>query len=57
MIMINLLLLKNLTSKKFTARLKQASLASKSDIANFLRKIDLNKNELNELLKQYQQKD
>ena len=57
MIMINLLLLKNLTSKKFTARLKQANLASKSDIANFLRKIDLNKNELNELLKQYQQKD
>ena len=40
-----------LTSEKFTARLKQANLASKSDIANFIKKTDLNKNELNELSK------
>ena len=41
MIMINILQL------NFTARL--ASFASKSDIANFVKKTDLNKNELNEL--------
>ena len=35
----------------FTARLAQANLASKSDIANFVKKADLNKNELNELSK------
>ena len=40
-----------LTSENFTARLKQANLASKSDIANFIKKTDLNKNELNELSK------
>ena len=43
MIMINILQL------NFTARL--ASFASKSDIANFVKKTDLNKNELNELSK------
>ena len=58
MIMINILLLKNLIS--FTAKLKQSNLASKSDIANFVKKTDYNnklknvtsnKNELNELSK------
>ena len=29
-----------LTAENFTARLKQANLASKSDIANFVKKID-----------------
>ena len=47
-----------LTSEKFTARLAQANLASKNDIANFVKKTDFdnklkdvtsNKNELNEL--------
>ena len=60
--MINILLatqeLNKLTSEKFTARLKQANLASKSDIANFIKNTDfdnklkdvtLNKNELKEL--------
>ena len=58
-----------LTSENFTARLNQASLASKSDIANWVKKTDFdnklkdvtsNKNESNKLskkLKQYQQKD
>ena len=44
-----------LTSEKFSARLKQANLASKNDIANFVKKTDFdklknvtsNKNELN----------
>ena len=40
-----------MTSENFTARQKQANLASKSDIANFVKKTDLNKNELNELSK------
>ena len=43
-----------LTSENFTARLKQANLESKSDVANFVKKkkkIDLNKNELNGLSK------
>ena len=49
-----------LTSESFTARLKQANLASQIDIANFLKKTDFNdkikdvtsnKNELNELSK------
>ena len=49
-----------LTSENFTARLKQSNLASKIDIANFLKKKDFNnkikdvtsnKNELNELSK------
>ena len=49
-----------LTSENFTVRLKQANLASKSDIANFIKKADFNiklkdvtssKNESNELLK------
>ena len=38
-----------LTSENFTARLKQANLASKSDIFNFVKKTDLNKSELNKL--------
>ena len=50
----------NSTSKKFTARLKQANLASKRHIGNFVNKADFdnqvknitsNKNELNELSK------
>ena len=41
----------NLTAEKFTARLVQANLASKSDVANFVKKADLNENELNELSK------
>ena len=51
MILINILLLKNLTSENFTARLKQVSLASRNNIANFVKKIDLNKTELNKLSK------
>ena len=49
MILTNIVLLKNLTSENFTARLKQANSASESDIANFLKKADLNNNQLNEL--------
>ena len=57
------------TAESFDLRLKRENLASKSDIANFIKKTDfdnklkdvtLNENELNELsknLKQYQQKD
>ena len=49
-----------LTAEDFTARLKQANLGSKSDIANFVKKTNFenklkdvtsNKNELNELSK------
>ena len=49
-----------LTAEKLTARLKQANLASKTDIANFIKKrqiliikqdVTSNKNELNKLLK------
>ena len=40
-----------LPSENFTARLAKANLASKSNIANFVKKTDLNKNELNELPK------
>ena len=49
-----------LTSENFTARLKQANLASKNDIANFVKKthfdeklktVTSNKNKLNELSK------
>ena len=40
-----------MTSENFTARLKQANLATKRDIANFVKKTDLNKSELNELSK------
>ena len=64
MMMINILSFKNLinklTAENVTARIAQASLVSKSDIANFVKKTYLNKNESNELskkLKQYQQKD
>ena len=46
MITTNLLMLK-LTSEIFTARLVQANLASENDIADFVKKTDLNKNELN----------
>ena len=44
MIMINTLLLKkfnNSTSDNFTAKLKKANLASKNDIADFLKTTDL----------------
>ena len=62
-IMINILLLQNLISlrQNFDLRLKRANLARKSDLANFVKKtnfdnklkdVTLNKNELNELLKQ-----
>ena len=50
-----------LTAEKLTARLKQANLASKTDIANFIKKktdfdnktkdVTSNKNQLNKLLK------
>ena len=40
-----------LPSENFTARLAKANLASKSNIANFVKKTDLIKNELNELSK------
>ena len=52
--------LNKLTSGKFTARLKQTNIASKIDIANFVKKKDFdnklkdvtsNKNKLNELSK------
>ena len=65
MIMINILLLKNFNKFKaenVTARLGEANLARKKDIANFAKRQisikNLNKNESNELskrLKQYQQ--
>ena len=65
MIMINILLVKNVIDqhqKKFIERLKQTNLASKSDIANFVKKTDVdvtsNENQSNKLskkLKQYQQ--
>ena len=51
-----------LTSENFTARLKQANLASKNDIVNFVKKTSLgeklktvasNENELNELSKKF----
>ena len=51
--------LNNLTSENFTARLKQANLASKNDIANFIKKTDFDeslKTVLPKKLKQYQQK-
>ena len=53
MIMINILIQEftRLTAESLTARLAQVNLASKSDIANFVKKTDLNKNELNELSK------
>ena len=35
--------------ENFTARLEQANLGRKSDIANFVENTDLNKNELSEL--------
>ena len=61
--------LNKLTSENFTARLKQANLASKNDTVNFVKKTDFknklkdvtsNKNELNEIskkVKAYTQKD
>ena len=45
MIMINILL------QNLAARLAQADLIGKSDIANFIKKANLNKNKLNELSK------
>ena len=60
MTMMNILLLKNLIAENFTVRLAQENLANKSDVANFVKKTYLNKNELNELskkkLKQYPKK-
>ena len=47
-----------LTAENFTVKLAQANLANKTDIANFVKKPDLNKNELSELSKNWkQQKD
>ena len=43
--------IEKLTAETFNARLAQANLSSKSDIANFGKKTDLNKNELHELSK------
>ena len=43
--------LNKLTSENFIARLAQANLGSKSNIANFVKNANLNKNELNELKK------
>ena len=40
-----------LTAEHSTTRLTQVNVASKNDIANFIKKTDLNKNELNELSK------
>ena len=42
-----------LTLENYTARLKQSNLVSKSDTANFVKKTELNKNELNELSKKF----
>ena len=43
MIMINILLLQNrLITENFAARLQQASLASKNDIAKFINRTDFN---------------
>ena len=44
MIMINILLLQNFFSENFAARLKQANLASKGDIANLVIKTDFDNN-------------
>ena len=41
-----------LTSENYTARLKQSNLVSKSDVANFVKKTELNNSELNELSSQ-----
>ena len=59
MITLNILLQKNiisLTAGSFTARLVQANLASKSDISNFVKWKNLNKNELNKLSKKIKAK-
>ena len=48
------------TAENFTARLVQANSSDKTDIANFLKKTYLDKNELSEIskeLQQYQHKD
>ena len=37
--------------ENFAARLEKVNLASANDIANFIKRTDLNKNELNELSK------
>ena len=58
--MVSILEFNKLTSKNVTARLKQGNLASKNNIANFVKKTDFNhklknvtsnKNELNKLSK------
>ena len=48
MTMINILLLKNFNIRKFYCKISASKLSKKSDIANFIKKTDLNKNELNE---------
>ena len=40
MIMINILLLQNLTAKHFAARLAQANVAGKNDIATLVKRTD-----------------
>ena len=40
MIMINILLLQNLTAKHFAARLAQANVAGKNDIAALVKRTD-----------------
>ena len=42
----------NKLTENYTARLKQSNLVSKSDVANFVKKTELNNNELNELSSQ-----
>ena len=51
MITINILLLKNLTAENFTTRLAEANIASKIDIANFVKRTDFD-NQL-KAVKQY----
>ena len=48
---ITIQLFNKLTAENFTATLAKANLASKSDIAKFVKNTDLNTNELNELSK------
>ena len=40
---------KYITTQESTSKLAQANLVSTNDIANFVKRIDLNKNELSEL--------
>ena len=43
MMMVNILLLKNLPADDFAATLKQANLASKNNIADFVKNADFDK--------------